>query len=341
VVCDLSSALYTDKKEYLLGIDSQALISLHITDVQWNPLDVDSVVIDVNGDSIAARKSSPGLYTATYSLSKRTQGVYVVTASIFKRDYPDETKTAAFKIIIPVTISLSTDREEYAMGDDCMVRAEVRDASLNGVSGLHFDLSVADLLIPFVDKGGGIYEAQVALLDFPPGECYLDITNMEQYIRVDRVYGETFRVGGLPELLFLMPEQIEVSEGSVTDISVQLSNEGEGDATTLMLSLETPPGVDILALSGYAPTIPPGGQSEAFISVRGIEEGEYSLTLLASYEDVGGTQHTTSHTVSVLVTSSMSLSVFLVIGILVVGSVAIGFLLRTRGTDTREKSSSD
>jgi hypothetical protein len=341
VVCDLSSALYTDKKEYLLSIDSQALISLHITDIQGNPLDVDSVVMDVNGDSIAARKSSPGVYTATYSLSKRTQGVYVVTASIFKRDYPDETKTAAFKIIIPVTISLSTDRSEYTTGDDCVVRAEVEDASLQGISGLHFDLSMDELLVPFVDKGGGIYEAQVTLLDFQPGEFHLDVTNMQEYIRVDRVYRGTFQVVGLPELLFTMPEQIEVSEGSVADTSVRLSNTGEGDATHLMLSMETPPGVDILALSGYASTIPPGSQSEAFISVRGMEEGEYSLTVLVTYEDAGGTQHTASRAFTVLVTSSLPPLLFMGIGGLVVGSVVVGFLLRTRSKGSREKSSSE
>lgn len=340
VVCDLSSMLFTDKKEYLSGIDSHALISLHITDVQGTPLDVDSVVMDVNGDSIAAVKSSAGVYSASYSLSGRKQGVYVVTASIFKRDYPDESKTAAFKIVIPVTVSLSTDRQAYTPEDDVAVRAEVKDASLKGVSGLHFDVSIADRTIPFTDKGGGIYEAQVNLSDFELREYHMDITNMEQYIRIDHVYGGKFQVIGLPELLLGLPDSMEITEGSVADLSVQLSNVGTGDATGITLSVEAPQGIDIQNISGYASTIPPGGQSDAFVSMTGLNEGEYPLSLVVSYEDAGGKVHTASHAFSVLVTSRMPLLLIVGIVIILAAGVATIVLLKTRSKKPPQEPSS-
>ncbi|MBU7032283.1 MAG: hypothetical protein HXS53_07110 [Theionarchaea archaeon] len=339
VVCDLSSMLFTDKKEYLSGIDSHARISLHITDVQGTPLDVDSVVIDVNGDSIAAIKSSPGVYSALYTLSGRKQGVYVVTASIFKRDYPDETRTAAFKIVVPVTISLSTDRQEYTPGDDVVVRAEVKDSSLRGVNGLHFDVSISDTTIPFLDKGGGIYEAQVNLSDFELGDYTLDIKNMEEYIRIDHVYGGKFRVTGLPSLLLELPEPLELSEGQIADLSINLLNGGEGDASNITLSVEAPPGIDIQKVSGYAFTLPAGSQSEAYVSMMGLEEGEYSLSVMVTYEDAGGKVHTASHTLSVQVKSRFPLLLILGVAVIAAVGVAIIILLIIRSKRVPEKSS--
>lgn len=340
VVCDLSSALYTDKKEYLAGIDSQAHISLHITDIQGFPQDVDAVVMDVNGDEIAAVKESPGVYTATYYLANRKQGVYVVTASIFKRDHPHERETSAFKIVIPVTISLSTEREAYTREDQVTIRAEVKNPSLKGVSGLHFDVSVGDALIPFIDKGGGIYEAQVPLTAHEIGEYHADIVNMEQYIRVDRVYRATFQVTGRPELLLMVPDLIEVPSGSQANISLHLSNNGQGDATRINLMLESPPGVDIQALSGYAFTLPPGGQSDGVIFMKGMEEGQYSLTIHATYEDVGGTHYTASSPFTVQVTSQFP--VLFIVGLAMCGVIGVGVIiivLRNRTQSTHHNSS--
>jgi hypothetical protein len=321
VLCDMGASLFTDKAEYIAGVDSEAKITLNVADVYGTPLDADSVVIDVNGEGITAIKSTIGVYTASFTLTGRSPGEYTVTASIYKRDYPQTIKTTRFTLIVPVTVELSTDKSVYAQNSQVAVRAEVRDVSGRGVGGLDFDLSVSDVIVPFVDMGGGIYEAQLDLSGFGQGRYTADVANMDRYVEVDNVRRAEFTVGGLPTIIVDSPGSLEIDVDAEEDASLVLKNTGTGDASNVHVSVGAPPGIDVIGVSGYNATIPAGGQTTAQISLMGREEGEYTVNVQVSYQDLGGSENTASGSFPVTVVSSM---LMLVIAGSAVGAAAVG-----------------
>lgn len=331
VQCDMRASLFTDKGEYISGVDSEAKITLNITDVYENPIDVDSVVMDVNGEGVTAIKSSAGLYTASFVLSAREPGTYTVEAAIFKRNYPESTKTTTFGLITPVSVQLSTDRKVYIQNASATVRAEVRDISGRGVSGLHFDVSVSGVVLSFADLGGGIYEAQVDLSEVEQGSHTADIANMEGNIRVDSVRKADFTVSGPPVIEVELPDHLEVRSGARKDVSFLLKNTGNGDALSITVRVEAPSGVDVMGVSGYASVILPGGETTGVMSLQGREAGVYTVTATVSYLDAGGSAHTASGSSPVTVTSGLGL---LLVAAVVGAAVVLGagaYILKGRG----------
>ncbi len=337
VLCDMKASLFTDKTEYMSGVDSEAKITLSITDVYGNLLDADSVVMDVNGESITAIKTSAGLYTASFTLSAK-QGEYTVTAAIYKRDYPQLVRTATFTVVVPVIVHLSTEKEVYTQNAQVTIRAEVKDTSGRGVSGLHFDLSIAQSDILFTDLGGGIYEAQVDLSGFEQGHYTADITSMGEHVQVESVRKAEFMVSGLPNIVVTPPEPLEVRTGSTKDQSLVLKNAGDGDAVGITVSVEAPPGVDVMGVTGYGSVIPPGDETTVFISVQGRETGVYTVTATVSYQDVSGGTAAVSESFHVTVTSGIGL--FLIAGAAIAGVLGAGaYILKGRGTKAAEEAS--
>lgn len=341
VQCDMKASLFTDKVEYTASIDSEAKITLNTTNIYGSPLDADSIVLDVNGEGVTAIKSSAGIYTASFTLSGRSQGEYTVTASIFKRNYPQLVKTTKFTLIIPVSIHLSTDNPVYAPGGQAAVRAEVRDRAGNGVSGLQFELSVSGSgkSVPFADLGGGIYEAQIDLSGFEQGQYVADIAGMEEYVHIDSVRKAEFTVGGLPTIVTDVPSEAEITAGSTEDISFVLKNTGDGEAVNITVSVQASPGIDVMAVSGYAHTLPSGDQTTGVLSLAGRDTGVYTVTTETSYQDAGEGVHTTSGSFPVTVTSGMGL--VLVAGVAAATALgAAAYLLKGRaGTKAVEEGS--
>lgn len=331
VVCDMKASLFTDKTEYIAGVDPGAEITLNITDVYGDPLDADSVIFDVNGESVTAVQSSPGLYTASFTLSGRKQGEYTVTANIFKRDYPQVVKTAQFSLVMPVTVQLSTDRKAYTVHSFVVVRADVKDVSGRGVSGLVFDVIVSEMQVLFTDLGGGIYEASIDLSSIDQGEYTADIGDMGAYVVVDSVRKATFTVSGLPLMEVGVPDQVEVGVDSVKDVSVVVKNTGDGDAVDTHVLVEAPPGVDVTRVSGYTSLIPAGGQTTAFISLTGREPGEYMVTVEVSCNDVGGGTTTGSGAFPVTVKSGVGFVLVAALGVIAVLGVAAYILMGKPG----------
>lgn len=327
VQCDMSVSIFTDKIEYISGVDSKAQITLGVTDSQGGPLDVDSVVIDVNGEGIKSVKSSAGLYNASFFLSAKSQGEYIVTANIFKKDYPRMVETTQFAVVIPVTVELSTDKTVYTPGSEAVIRAQVQDASGKGVGNLHFDVSVSDVTVSCTELGSGIYRARVDLTGFEQGSYIFDISSMEDHVRVDYVDTAEVRVGGLPELVIEV-DPIKVKTGSPVDGPVLLTNTGEGEASNIAVFIEAPPELDI-SISGYSYAIPPGGQTTAFVLVTGKQKGEHTANVDVSYRDVGGNTHTVKG--SFLVTVTSDITVILVIAAGAVAAVAGAFILIRTG----------
>ncbi len=339
VQCDMKASLFTDKAEYTASVDSEAKITLNTTDVYGNPLDADSIVLDVNGEGVTAIKSSAGIYTASFTLSGRPQGEYTVTASIFKRNYPQLVKITKFTLIVPVSVHLSTDNPVYAPGGQATIRAEVKDRAGNGVSGLQFELSVSgsEKSAPFADLGGGIYEAQIELSGFEQGQYVADITGMEEYVYVDSVRKAEFVIGGLPTMVIDIPSEAEVTAGSTEDISFVLKNTGDGEAVDITVRVQAPPGIDVMAVSGYAHTLPSGDQTTGVLSLAGRDTGVYTVTIETSYQDAGEGVHTTSGSFPVTVTSGMGL--VLVAGVAAATALgAAAYLLKGRaGTKAAEE----
>ena len=321
VVCDMKASLFTDKTEYIAGVDPGAQITVNITDVYGDPLDADSVILDVNGESVTAVQSFPGLYTASFTLSGRKQGEYTVTANIFKRDYPQVVKTAQFSLVVPVTIQLSTDRKEYTVSF-AVVRADVKDVTGRGVSGLQFDVIVSDVQVPVTDVGGGIYEARIDLSGVDQGEYTVDISDMGAYVVVDSVLKAVFTVSGLPLIVVGVCDPVEVGVDSGKDVSVVIKNTGEGDAVDAHVLVEAPPGVDVTRVSGYNSLIPAGGETTACISLTGREPGEYIVAVEVLCHDVGGGTTTGSGAFPVTVKSSVKLLLVAAIGVVAVGAAA-------------------
>ncbi len=336
VQCDMKGSLFTDKTEYISGVDSEVEITFNITDVYENPLDVDSVVMDVNGIGVTAIKSSPGLYTGKFILSGRLQGEYKVIATAFKRGYPQLTKTATFTLTVPVDIILSLDRDTYTQNSQPAVRAEVKDPSGRGVTGLSLEVTYSDRKAALTDVGGGVYEAQLDLSGLEKGKYTVDITTDEKYIEVGQVLRAEFTVSGLPVLL-VETSGVQVGIDSVKDFTVLIRNTGEGDAVNLSVSVMAPPGVDVRGVSGYTPVLPPGGQTTASISIMGREKGEYTLSVEVSYQDVGGGQGKAQGEVPVSVTSSMVLLIVAaIVGAVVVVGVGVYLLLRKAKGEKKE-----
>ncbi|MGD2247792.1 MAG: zinc-ribbon domain-containing protein [Candidatus Methanofastidiosia archaeon] len=320
VLCDMRTSLFTDKSEYVAGVDSEAKITLNITDVYESPLDADSVVLDVNGQGVTPVKSSPGVYTGLYTLTGREPGEYTVTANVFKRDYPQAVETCTFSLIVPVTVYLSTDSAVYAQGSEAFVRAEVQDVSGRGVNGLQFGLEVSGVTVPFTDMGGGIYTAVLDLQGFNKGQYQTDITSFSRYIQVDSIKRAEFTVGGIPVIVVDAPEGVEVGVNNTEEVSVIVRNTGDGDASSLYVSAGVSPGVDITGVSGYGPVLAAGDQTTAIISITGREKGEYTVLVNVSYMDVGGNEKTASGSIPVTVSSAIGLLVIAGLG----AAVAVG-----------------
>ncbi len=335
VQCEMGASLFTDKAEYIAGVDSEARITLNITDVYGSSLDADSIVLDVNGIGVTAIKSSPGLYTGSFALSGRQQGEYVVTATVFKRDYPEIVRTTKFTLIVPVTVEISADKEIYTPDSEAVIRVEVKDITGRGVDGLHLEVSFSGpkgglhLEVSFsggkaalTDVGGGIYEARLDLSGLQKGRYTVDIVTDERYIRIDSVRRAEIVVGGLPQILIEAPGQVEVKVDSTEDIPVTLRNTGEGDALNLNVSVMAPPGIDVRGVSGYGSTLPSGGQTTALISLMGREGGQYTVNVEVSYQDVGGGQNKASGKIPVDVNSNIGVLVAAAGGIAAVGAGA-------------------
>jgi hypothetical protein len=314
VLCDMRASLFTDKAEYVAGVDPEAKITLNITDVYGNPLDADSVVLDVNGQGVTPVKSSPGMYTGSYTLTGRAPGEYTVTANVFKRDYPQTVETCTFSLIVPVTVYLSTDSSVYTEGSEATVRAEVKDVSGRGVNGLQFDLDVSGVIVPFTDMGGGIYEAVLDLQGFDQGQYQTDITSLGRYIQVDSIRRAEFTVGGIPVVVVDAPQPVKVGVNNTEDVYVTVRNTGDGDASSLHVSAGAPPGVDVTGVSGYSPALAAGGQTTAIVSITGREKGEYTVLVNVSYLDVGGNEKTASGSIPVTVSSGIGLLVIAGLG---------------------------
>jgi hypothetical protein len=321
VQCGMKTELSTDKPEYIHGVDSQVDITLTITDDHKMPLDADSVVMDVNGESIKPVKTLPGFYTASFDLSGRHHGEYTVTANVFKTNYPRLVEAVPVAFIRPVTVELSTD-SLYAPGSQAVVRAEVRDATGNGVSELSFALSVSGVTVPFTSLGGGVYRTGMDLTGFAPGDYLADITNMEDHVRVEHVGTAAFRVGGLPEFTIEFEGHEKIKIGSPVNISAFLLNTGKGDALNVAVSVQSPPEIDIGDVAVYSPTVPQGGQTTALISVTGRQQGEYMVDVIISFEDAGGNAHTAEDSFPVTVTGDVT--IFFVVGIIAAAAVVAG-----------------
>lgn len=338
VQCDMSASLSTDKTEYISTVDSEAKITLNITDVYGNSLDADSVVMDVNGQRVLPVRSLSNVYTASFTLTGRPQGEYTVTATIFKRNYPQTVKTTAFTLIVPVSVELSTDRPEYTESSQMMVRAEVRDFYGRGMSGLHFDVLVSGETESFTDLGGGIYEAQLDLHGFAQGEYTVDVCNMEEYIQVDSIRKVEFTVRGLPEISIELPSQVDVEKDSAEDVFVLLRNIGDGEAVNTTISVEAPPGIDILGISGYRITVPSTGETTVVITLKGREKGEYTVPVTVSYEDVGGGVHTVSGSFPLTVASSALLLLIVVLAAAAAAAGVGGYALIGKPREPAQKA---
>lgn len=333
VQCDMGASLFTDKAEYISSVDSEAKITLHVTDIHGNAIDADSVVLDVNGQRVIPLRSLTNVYTASFTLTGRSQGEYTVTANIFKRNYPQTVKTTKFVLVVPVSVELSTNSLEYTQNSQATVRAEVRDFYGRGVCGLLFNLSVSGKTETFTDLGGGIYEAVLDLTGFEQGEYTMDIGDMGEYILVDSVRRAAFTVSGIPEIVVDLPGQTEVKKGSAEEVSVVLKNTGDGEAVNIMVFVEASPEIDVIGVSGYRVTLPSGGETTAVITVRGKEKGEYTTAVTVSYEDKSKSVHTASGFLSVSIVSGILLVLVLATG--AVAAVGIGVYILTRRAITK------
>jgi len=119
----------TDKKTYSPG----ETVIVNIRGSVWDAkggLTGASIAVDVSGTKLSATTDSSGKYKCEFPLPPEvTRGTYTVTATASYSGYPSVSKSTSFAVGAPLIVEISTDKENYLIGETVYCTITVKDAA--------------------------------------------------------------------------------------------------------------------------------------------------------------------------------------------------------------------